>query len=875
MSLFEQEEEETEFVEDDPQYMQTVKDLMQAGMSTNEGGLPAPPVPNRTPARVLQGAIPSRRTGQRAIEQARSNRPEVLSSSSMSAANERQTDRRAGAGLFETNPQEMSFSLDEAEGEMVFSPEEVREGNIAAKRAFDDQYEPPPADPEAQRSRDALREDKYLSAVEGFMSSSPSVGRYREAMEGGTASPEELDRLYQQQQRDQERFEQTLMRRGTSLPGGGTPEEMLQRIRSAVAPHRGQQAQEEVAPEVTAPAAAPAAQSSQPPSEQQMRVANRPMTDFASPVPALRGAGGESRAAELGIPPGEPPTPPVATPISATVTEEDAEGLDSPSGRVYKPDLLPSEVDNSEPKMSDAERLAEEERVRSRRYRIAQAIRGLGAIAGGIVGAPTNMSENIIAASNQRQTDIARRASSLAQAAQRAQQREQAKESARVRNRQLELAEAREGRDAAEFEQEQATAQRRAQTATPEQREQYIASLPADVRERMRPAIMAPEFTVGQGEDLLEQLLRDTKYSRGSGAGRGAGSGLGTRRGNQDGSTAENANYDTSEDAVASWSPFRRSEYLRLGTEDKMAFANGMRPEGWYGPGSPRIEGRPRTRRTDQNARAELTRIDRELQRTQGGNAMTRRVHNYLSRQGAVAPINAIGDDSRATVFIWNGAQAPTNAQRAGVTTAINHSANLSRARTNYRNNSAEIARLRPANIADAQIAELISRGGTSEAVGSWLTERGFGDENTRDLALAIGQERNLRQEIVGAIRAAENWGAQTLGEQELAESQLPSTPSWNPQAVDAQVANGQSIGAQLVDSRASGISAALGNLIRQHTNRVNNVYRVEGGPDQRMTGRRLQSYIRELLLRRDQGDAEAANLLETIRIVPAPLERR
>ncbi len=486
------------------------------------------------------------------------------------------------------------------------------------------------------------------------------------------------------------------------------------------------------------------------------------------------------------------------------------------------------------------------------------------------------MAGNIRAAAQAFRAGETNRAEALRQAAERAQRAAQNKEASALRRRQMEIAESREARESAEFAREEATAERRAQIATPEQREYYAASLPADLRERLRPAIMAPEFTVGQGEDMLEQYLRDTKYSRGSSQRGGGGTGgVGTGGGGGN-------NYEFFSDVgnnPSNWSPRQLQLYQILGSvADRQRFAMGYRPEGWEqtrNPDgsvslSPEVAGDPVNRRNASAANAEIRRMDRIIGENQGGNRNLRRARTWLANRNIILG-NIVGPNDRATAFVWTGDVAPTANQRSGIETAINEGNALAGTMRRYRTNAAEIQRLAPESAMRALAADLMSRGSTAESIAELMAQRypDADQQNLRDLAEAIAAERVYRQQLIRAIREIEVWGAQTLGEQSLAESQLPATPNWRPAQVPADVhANDiDSISLQSVNARAAGVQGFLNGLINTHTQRVPNVYVVEGGPAGPMTGRRLQNYVAGLIARADGGDQGARDELDRIRI--------
>jgi hypothetical protein len=177
-----------------------------------------------------------------------------------------------------------------------------------------------------------------------------------------------------------------------------------------------------------------------------------------------------------------------------------------------------------------------------------------------------------------------------------------------------------------------------------------------------------------------------------------------------------------------------------------------------------------------------------------------------------------------------------------------------------YAQNARTIESARP-DLSDQAMARFLNSGETAETLGNWLIEQGIGSTQARVLAAARAEERNLRQSLVAAIREAENWGAQTIGEQQLAESQLPSTGYFSPQqegSVSVQQVTGR---ARIV---ARGMDDRLGQFLRREPNR----YSVAGNPQQQgRTMAQLETYIRDLQRRARDGDTQAAAELQGLRI--------
>lgn len=666
-------------------------------------------------------------------------------------------------GQEEADQPDMSFSMAEAEqqGSQDQSDYERRiadagfDSVAAFKRSFDQQASQE-VDPEVRMQREGQLEDKYLSAMEQFSQESPSLQAYREAYESGTASPEELDRLYQNHRQDQEKFEALLMQRGTRMPGGGTDEEMLQRVREMVAPHRAESAEES----------------------------------------------GEGGGAQFEVLPYDNMRP--------------AEGEQGDEAQDQAP--------------TEEERRAEQQRARYRRYAIAQALRGLGGIGMAALGADTSsMGQSIEGASQAYDAETERQATALREAAERAEARRRDERDAGFRERTVAVQESRNQRDAATDEEEAAERERLRQPATDEQKAYYLASLPADVRERMRDAIMSDDYTVGQGEALLEKTLRDNRASRRMGGNNRNPGGVGGGGGGDDRSPGSMDPND--------WNANQIGLYNNLGIDGRRRFMFGYRPPGWFGEGSEAIQvniPEDRLERMD----TEVANLNGRVSEAQQGNVERRSADRVIARSGGSAIRSLVGPQGGRTAYSWTGPGEPNEGNRAEIRSAIAARNALGTATRRYRENSDQIAELaRSAGMSDQAIASGLRSGGFAATVANF-----FRDQNNpipERLAQLQGRENGLRQGLIGAIRDAENWGAQTLGEQALAASQLPSTPGWSLGGDVSNVALG------VVMERARVVNNRIDNTLSVVTERVPNQWVVNG--EQPRSARALRARVIEL----------------------------
>ena len=704
---------------------------------------------------------------------------------------------------------EMSFTLEEADRLAL-------DDKKAQNRAFEQMQFAATAGELATPRVDEEQIAKYEGEMERFLSDPEGARqRYEAAVAEGTMSPGELDELWNEAQSQQAEFERSLMEAGTR---GHTQniEERLAEIDRREPPHR------------------------QPPPEE------APSEEEASDAPTTATPSLDAVAGELDAEAQGQQTLP-ETPQETAAREARLEGKEQQNRQFTEQD---------------------EEARALRRYRIGQAIRAIGALGLGIAGAgggqilaqgardaQAQLAQGRQARRQQRREDAQRRE----QAAQRRQQQDIAErrhqETLGLQRQRLEMQQGADARTAEEFEE----TRRRNQPATDEQRQAFIASLPADLRERMTPAIMQPGYTVGQGEDLVARALRDTRYSRGGGGGRGGRGGGGGDGSNNNRSDTSQFGRDT---GWENWGPDRVNLFQNLDHQEKLDFfLRGYRPADWFGPGSP---ARPASQddvssgqRTD--ARDLRNAAIRGLAGQQGVDRSTLQAVRVLDAQGVPASA-VIGRRDQPYTYVWNGASPPSPQDRERLAGSIRSRNLLNRTMAQYAQNARTIESARP-DLSDQAMARFLNSGETAETLGNWLIEQGIGSTQARVLAAARAEERNLRQSLVAAIREAENWGAQTIGEQQLAESQLPSTGYFSPQqegSVSVQQVTGR---ARIV---ARGMDDRLGQFLRREPNR----YSVAGNPQQQgRTMAQLETYIRDLQRRARDGDTQAAAELQGLRI--------
>lgn len=720
------------------------------------------------------------------------------------------------------------------EREMSFTFEEAdrlgREEKEAQNRAFDRMQFDATAGTLAAPRVDDEQIAKYESEMERFLSD-PSGARQRyETLRSLGATTDLLDEAWNEAQSQQAEFERSLMDAGTRGHAQSI-EERLAEIDRRTPPHRE--------PILVQP-------------DEETEDASDP----ESATPSLDALATEldSEAAEQDSTQAEEQEPAQAAgeePAQAETPEEAA-------ARQQRMDDKATQNREFAEQQQDSEEL--------RRYRIAQAIRALGALGLGIAGAgggqilaqgardaQTQLTQSRQARRQQRREDAQRRE----QAAQRRQQQDIAErrhqETLGLQRQRLEMQQGADARTAEEFEE----TRRRNQPATDEQRQAFIASLPADLRERMTPAIMQPGYTVGQGEDLVARALRDTRYSRGGRGGRGGGGGGGGNNNNR--SDTSQFGQDT---GWQNWGSDRVNLFQNLDDREQVDFfLRGYRPADWFGPGSPAVPASQDDvssgERTD--ARESRRQALQGLSGQQGVDRSTLQAVRVLDSQGVPASA-VIGRRDQPYTYVWNGSSPPSPQDRNVLANSIRSRNLLNRTMAQYAQNARIIESARP-DLSDQAMARFLNSGETAETLGNWLIEQGVGGEQARVLAAARAQERNLRQSLVAAIREAENWGAQTIGEQQLAESQLPATGYFGPE-------QDGSVSVQQVTGRARTVARGMDDRLGQFLRREPNRYSVAGNPEQQgRTMAQLETYIRDLQRRARDGDTQAAAELQGLRI--------